>query len=60
MWHVMVFDNVNKHHPVKVISLETIKQLAYILDMPAQAISNFYHGLIRARGALQYVAIFKD
>ena len=56
----MVFDNVNKHHPVKVISLETIKQLAYILDMPAQAISNFYHGLIRARGALQYVAIFKD
>eukprot|EP01043_Picozoa_sp_COSAG02_P025814 COSAG02_NODE_1464_length_12487_cov_122.573297_3_plen_61_part_00 len=59
MWHVMVFANEAKTEVAKVISLGTIREVGYLLGEPAQTISNYYHKLIRPRGGLKYVAIFK-
>ena len=55
----MIFDSVERTHPVKVVSLPTIKSVAYILGMPPQSVSNFYHNLIKPRKSLEYIALFK-
>ena len=40
-------------------SVHTIKEVAYIVGMAPQSVSNFFHNLIKARGTLKYVALFK-
>ena len=59
MWHLMVFTDETKTQPLKVISVRTIKEVAYIVGMAPQSVSNFFHHLIKARGTLKYVALFK-
>jgi hypothetical protein len=59
MWHLMVFTDETKSQPLKVISVHTIKEVAYIVGMAPQSVSNFFHNLIKARGTLKYVALFK-
>ena len=55
----MVFSNPKKTQIVKVLDLESIKQVSYIVGMPPQHVSNYYHRLIKPRGSLCYVALFK-
>ena len=60
MWHLMIFYDEEKTTPVKVISVRSIKEVAYIVGMTPQSVSNFFHHLIKARGPLRFVALFKD
>ena len=59
MWHVMVFDDETKSNPIKVMEFNTIKDMSHVFAMPPQVLSNFYHRLIRPRGPLKYIAMFK-
>ena len=56
----MVFGNESKTEILKVITLDTVREVAYVVGVPPQMVSNFYHRLMRPRGSLRYVAIFKD
>ena len=59
MWNVMVFDDETKSRPIKVMEFNTIKDMSRVLDLPPQVLSNYYHRLIRPRGPLKYIAMFK-
>jgi hypothetical protein len=42
-----------------VVTLPTMKDVSYVVGESVQSVSNYFHNLIRARGALEYVCIFK-
>ena len=56
----MVFEDPGRTTPVKVMSFETVRQVAYVVGMPTATVFNFFHNLINARGSLRYVSLFKD
>ena len=60
MWHLMVFNDSSRTTPLKVLTLNSIKEVAYIVGVTPQSVSNYFHQLIKPRGALKYVALFKD
>ncbi len=60
MWHLMVFADLGRTTPVKVMSFDTVNEVAQVVGLPTNTVFNFFHRLIRPRGALQYVSLFKD
>ena len=60
MWHVMVFADLGRTTPVKVMSFETVNEVAQVVGLPTTTVYNFFHRLILARGPLKYVSLFKD
>ena len=60
MWHLMVFQDEARTALVKVMSFETVNEVSYVVGMPAKTIYNYFHRLIRPRGPLKYVSLFKD
>ena len=59
VWIVELFTSKTKNKRLKVYELNTIKEIAYIFNMKPSTISNYYHSLIRPRGALQYANIYQ-
>jgi len=59
MWRMMIFADAEKTTPLKVLTLETIKDVSYILGMKPQRVSNYFHRLIKPREVLEYIALFK-
>ena len=60
MWHLMVFDDPGRTNPIKVMSFDTVNEVAQVVGLPANTVYNFFHRLIQPRGALKYVSLFKD
>ena len=52
-WVLYLFDNDKKIDIFKIMEFKTIKQMAYVLEVDAAVISNWYHGLILPRGILK-------
>lgn len=44
---------------LKVMDFNTIKEIAYVLNMKQQDISNYYHQLIKERGPLKYCYLYQ-
>eukprot|EP01045_Picozoa_sp_COSAG04_P007199 COSAG04_NODE_370_length_15729_cov_5.743506_12_plen_61_part_00 len=59
MWHLMVFADQARTMPVKVMTFETVNEIAYVVGLPSKTIYNFFHRLIHPRGSLKYVSLFK-
>ena len=59
MWHVMVFEDENHTTLVRVLQLRTVKDVGALVQLPATTVSNFYHRLIKPKGALHYIQMFK-
>ena len=59
MWVVEVFHDDTKSEILKVYLFRTVKEVAYVLGMKQSDVYNFYHALIRPRGVLRYVNIYK-
>ena len=60
VWHLMVFADLGRTSPVKVMTFNTVNEVAQVVGLPTNTVFNFFHRLIRPRGALQYVSLFKD
>ena len=60
MWHLMVFDDPGRTNPIKVMSFDTVNEVAQVVGLPTTTVYNFFHRLIQPRGSLRYVALFKD
>ena len=56
----MVFEDLGRTTPVKVMSFETVNEVSYVVGMPTKTVYNYFHRLIRPRGPLCYVSLFKD
>lgn len=60
IWVLELFTTPQKLEMLKVYEFRTINDIAYVLDMQASVISNFYHKLIQPRGLLHYVNIYQQ
>ena len=60
MWNLMIFEDVAKTSVVKVMSFDTVNEVSYVVGMPTKTVYNYFHRLIRHRGPLCYVSLFKD
>ena len=52
-WILYLFENDEKKELLKIMEFKTIKDVAFVLDMDAPVISNWFHGLINPRGILK-------
>ncbi len=59
-WILYLFENEEKTDLLKIMEFKTIKDVAYVLNIDASVISNFYHGLINARGILKNCVLYQS
>jgi hypothetical protein len=59
-WFLILFTDTDKKEVYKILELNTIKQVSYLLQQPPQTISNYYHKLIKARGNLRYCELLQS
>lgn len=52
-WVLYLFEDEKKKEIFKIMEFKTIKELSYVLNIEPSIISNWYHGLINARGVLK-------
>tara|TARA_R110001592_G_scaffold118007_2_gene320277 strand:+ start:395 stop:583 length:189 start_codon:yes stop_codon:yes gene_type:complete len=58
-WRLVVFKDGKKDEIMKVYDVDSIKQIAYLLDETSIDISNFYHKLIKGKNKMKLVNIIK-
>ena len=58
-WIVVIYGDKEKTHILKVFVMDSIKQIAYILDETPTNVSNFYHKLIKPKKLMNYIDIIK-
>ena len=58
-WLVFLHKDVEKTELFKVLDFQSIKEVAYVLNMKPQVISNYYHNLIKERDNLKYCVIYQ-
>tara|TARA_Y100000593_G_C4315908_1_gene340869 strand:- start:1607 stop:1810 length:204 start_codon:yes stop_codon:yes gene_type:complete len=51
-WILYLFEDKEKREIFKIMEFKTIKDIAFVLDIDAPIISNWYHKLILPRGIL--------
>jgi len=52
-WILYLFEDDTKRDLLKIMEFRRIKDIAFVLDIDASVISNWYHGLINDRGILK-------
>ena len=52
-WVLYLFEDEDKRELFKIMEFKTIKELSYVVSIEPQTISNWFHGLIKARGILK-------
>lgn len=57
VWYLILFTDEKKAEVLRILRCRTMRELAYYLDMKPQTVSNYFHGLIRARGILHKCGI---
>ena len=58
-WLVLLYKDIEQSDLLKYMEFNTIKEVGYILGEKTQDISNYFHGLIKARGNLRYCVIYQ-
>ena len=53
VWVLYLFEDEDKRELFKIMEFKTIKELSYVVSIEPQTISNWFHGLINARGILK-------
>eukprot|EP01046_Picozoa_sp_COSAG06_P048035 COSAG06_NODE_7100_length_2634_cov_107.897830_3_plen_113_part_00 len=56
----MICKRGKMYNNVKVMSFDTVGEVSYVVGMPTKTVYNYFHRLIRPRGPLCYVSLFKD
>ena len=58
-WLLILFSDVEHFNVFKVLWFSTISEVASVLDMTPQVVSNWRHGQILDRGPLRYCDIHR-
>lgn len=59
IWYLFVFKDKEKTELYKIMKFDKIKDLAYIVGLNHSIVSNYFHGLIKPRGLLNYCFIYQ-
>jgi len=59
-WVLYLFEDEKHSELIKIMEFKTIKDLGFTLNIDPQVISNWYHGLINARGILKNCALYQS
>ena len=59
-WFLILFTDTEKKEIFKVLECKTIKEVAYLLGLEPQVVSNYYHNLINERGNLKYCVLYQS
>ena len=57
-WILYLFTDEKKEEIFKIMEFKTIKEISYVLNTNPSIISNFFHGLIKARGILKNCMLY--
>tara|TARA_R100000900_G_scaffold143277_1_gene125930 strand:+ start:606 stop:812 length:207 start_codon:yes stop_codon:yes gene_type:complete len=58
-WILWLFEDNDKIDLLKIMEFKTIREIAFVLDLEPQLISNWYHGLINPRGILNNCVLYQ-
>lgn len=58
-WLLFMFQDKERTDLIKIMDFNTVKDIAYVLGMKPQEISNYYHQLIKERGPLKYCYLYQ-
>ena len=56
-WTVVLYANKDKQEVITIMRMNTMREVAYVLGMPSQHVSNYYHGLVKAHDILHCIDI---
>lgn len=59
-WILHLYKDKEHTDLIKVMEFDTIKSISYVLDIDSQVISNYFHGLIKARDILEYCVLYQS
>ena len=59
-WVLYLFEDDEKNELFKIMEFKTIREIGDVLDIQPQVISNWFHGLINARGILKNCSLFQS
>ena len=59
-WILYLFEDEEKSELFKIMEFKSVKDIAYVLDMKREVISNFFHGLINPRGILKNCVLYQS
>jgi hypothetical protein len=59
-WCVYLFEEIEHKNIFKIMKFDTIKEVSFVLNIPPQTISNYFHGLIKPRGILNYCVLYQS
>jgi len=59
-WILYLYETDEKKQLFKIMEFKTIRQLSEVLNIDPQVISNWFHGLINARGILKNCLLFQS
>tara|TARA_R110001632_G_scaffold215441_1_gene342571 strand:- start:262 stop:486 length:225 start_codon:yes stop_codon:yes gene_type:complete len=59
IWYLFIFKDKDKTELYKIMKFEKIKDLSYIVGLDHTIVSNYFHNLIKPRGALKYCYIYQ-
>tara|TARA_R110000744_G_scaffold169809_2_gene287847 strand:- start:269 stop:478 length:210 start_codon:yes stop_codon:yes gene_type:complete len=59
-WVVYLFESEEKTNIFKIMEFRSVNDISFCFDVPAQTISNCFHGLIKPRGILKNCVIFQS
>ncbi len=59
-WIIYLFEEPEKINILKIMEFRSVIEISEVFDVPAQTISNCFHGLIKPRGILKNLVIFQS
>ena len=60
-WVLHLYETKDKEGDIfKTMTFNTIKDISLVLNEKPQVISNFFHGLIKPRGILEYCILYQS
>ena len=58
-WMLLLYRDVYKQEVFKTMCFDRIVDIAYVLNIDTQKVSNYYHGLIKPKEVLKYCEIIR-
>lgn len=59
-WILHLYKDKEHTDLIKVMEFDTIKKISYVLQIDSQVISNYFHGLIKPRGILEFCVLYQS
>lgn len=59
-WILYLFEDNDKSELFKIMEFKSVKEIAYVLDLQREVVSNWFHGLILPRGILKSCVLYQS